>query len=216
MSDLFHYISQDRRDIVLSRIDQDDPASIIKCFEELQEYSFQNVYDSLISACIKMQGNRNYRGHFSEDDRNTFIAILLETSKYYVKDQTRWSKSATGKNAGEIDILVYDKQQLPFTIIEALNLDSLDKTYINLHIDKIFNYDSTGLQQNIILIYSNAVHFDKLWDKYCNYIEGYEFVYKRIDLIIDENIYADVRNLTTVHNRNGMEVNLHHVMINLL
>ncbi len=216
MSELFHYIPQSRRDIVISKIDPDDPVSILKCFEELQEYSFQNIFDSLISACIKMQGNRNYRGNFSEDDRNTFIATLLETSKYHVKDQTRWSKSATGKNAGEIDILVYDKKKRPFTIIEALNLDSLDKTYINLHIDKIFNYDSTGLKQNIILIYSNAVYFDKLWEKYCTYIEEYNFVYERTDQIIDEKIYADVRNITTVHNRNGMEVNLHHVMINLL
>ena len=110
----------------------------LNVIEELKAPSINEFTDKLINACIKLQGNRIYRGNYSEDDRNTFIASILEASDYNTKDQTRWSTSAAGKSAGEIDIFIYDKKGYPFTIIEALNLASLKTDYTILHINKIF------------------------------------------------------------------------------
>lgn len=163
-----------------------------------------------------MLGRLLYRGNFSEDDRNTYIADLLESSGYYIKDQTRWSKSHEGKSAGEIDIFIRDKFGTPLSIIEALNLDSLKKKYTTLHLDKIFNYDVTGLKSNFIIVYSNAKGFLGLWNKYINFVENRNFQYPILSVEkIQAYDYAEIMIFKSVHDRNGQKVNLYHVAVNL-
>ncbi len=139
LKNLFPQRSYTSIDETLLKIKNDrSTLDFLNVIEELKAPSINEFTDKLINACIKLQGNRIYRGNYSEDDRNTFIASILEASDYNTKDQTRWSTSAAGKSAGEIDIFIYDKKGYPFTIIEALNLASLKTDYTILHINKIF------------------------------------------------------------------------------
>jgi hypothetical protein len=203
---------------IISRIkDLDDPHEILNAYDELSLPKGEQLLENIVSACLRLQGNRIYRGNFSEDDRNTYIADILESSGYYVKDQTRWSKSYEGKSAGEIDIFIKDKFGVPLSIVEALNLDSLKKDYTAMHLDKIFNYDTSGLKSNFILIYSNAKGFSKLWNKYLDFVKNRPFQYELISFEeIQTYEYADILAGRSVHNRNGKEVDLYHVAINLL
>jgi len=173
-------------------------------------------FDQLILACIKLQGNRIYWGKYSEDDRNTFIANMLEAGGYHVKDQTRWSKSAAGKAAGEIDIFVQDNNAFPFTIIEALNLDSLRADYLVLHIDKLFNYDANGFENNFILVYSNAGNFLNFWNGYYSFIQKHAYTHSFLNAEeITAYNYSDLKIAKLTHHRNGKQVNVFHLVLDL-
>lgn len=167
-------------------------------------------------ACVKLQRNNLYR-NVSEDERNDYLRDLLETNGYHVKDQTRQGVSNSGKASGEIDILIQDNG-LPLAIIEALNLSSLNRSYLNMHLDKIYKYDTLGNAFNFVLSYVKVADFGVFWSKYCQHIKEHIYPYKLIS--IDESIdneykYSDIRLVVTKHNRNGRETLLYHICIKI-
>jgi hypothetical protein len=203
----------------VSRIkDFTNPIEILNALEEINGPSIENFIDTLISASIKLQANRVYRGVFSEDDRNTYISDLLESGGYRTKDQTRQGTSYAGKSAGEIDILVKDSKGLPFTIIEALNLTSVDTAYISKHINKLFNnYDMAGYEFNFIVVYANVINYFNFCKNYINYVSKKHF-YKYPFLSckeLPEYRYTDLKVYQAEHIRQGNKVFLIHVIINL-
>lgn len=163
------------------------------------------IMRELLSACVKLQANAIYYGA-TEDQRNDYIRDILETAGYDVKDQTRRGLSPSGKAAGEVDILIKDKN-FPVTIIEALNLDSLNKAYLNKHIDKIYDYDTVGNKFNIILLYVSVADFMSFCNKYCNHIKSHSYPFDMISIekkvAIDNISYSNIKVMKTVHNRNG-------------
>jgi hypothetical protein len=162
-----------------------------------------------------LQGALIYRGA-SEDDRNSQIANLLEAYGYRCKDQTKWGKSATGKQSGEIDIQVFDLRHFPVAIIEALNLDSLQTDYLILHLDKLFNYDTAGNPVNFILVYSTAKKFGDFWDRYKAFVSNHSFKYKLVSFEeIDGYPYSNIRLACSTHLREGKDVALYHIMVDL-
>ncbi len=184
-------------------------------FDFLSAPTLEKFTDTLVYACLDMQGNDIYRSS-TEDQRNTFIATLLDKQGYVTKDQTRWGISSTGKSAGEIDIYVREKDGTPFTIIEALNLDSVNKEYISLHLKKIFNYDSSGLKQNFILVYSSAVKFAQLWKNYVDYIPKVDYPYEYLEFEeIFDYPFTDIKICKSKHLRNENEIYLFHVVVNM-
>jgi hypothetical protein len=197
----------------------DDPRlyfRFLKAFESLAGPSSDQLTDKIISASLTLQSNRIYYGDYSEDDRNTFIASMLQAGGFHCKDQTRRSKSPSGKSAGEIDILIEDGQHNPVCIIEALNLTYINSAYIQLHLDKIFTYDPNGLKNNYILIYANAKDFGTFYNSYKTFVSNYSFQYPSTKLEEQVHLpYADLKKFTTLHNRNNMPIILHHLVINL-
>lgn len=173
------------------------------------------ILQDLLAACVKLQSNSTYF-ETSENQRNDYIRDLLKTEKYDVKDQTRRGISAIGKSAGEVDILI-EEGGLPVTIIEALNLDSLDTNYLDRHLDKVYRYDTVGNVFNIILAYVRVVNFSKFCEKYFEHIKKYQHVYPLIsadDRYEVENFpYADIRVMQTVHDRNDCNTILYHVCV---
>lgn len=169
----------------------------------------------LLAACVKLQGNYIYY-KATENQRNDYIRDILDTAGYDVKDQTRRGLSSGGKDAGEIDILI-KKNDFPVTIIEALNLDSLNTTYLDDHIDKIYNYDTAGDKFNIILSYVTVENFADFCNKYNEHIKSYNFPFDMISMeknVVFDNIsYPDIRVMKTVHNRNGGETMLFHICV---
>ena len=172
------------------------------------------LYD-LLSACVKLQSNSMYFA-ISENQRNDFIRDLLKMAKYDVIDQTRRGISSVGKCAGEVDILI-EEDGLPITIIEALNLDSLNTHYLDMHIDKIYRYDTVGHMFNIILSYVSVSDFSKFCEKYFKHIKEHQYFYPLLsadDSFWVENFpYSDIRVMKTVHNRNGCDTVLYHVCV---
>lgn len=122
--------------------------------EEINKY-----LEDVLYSCIQLQSLALY-SEAKENERNDFIAKILESKGYIIKDQTRRGKSNSGKDAGEVDIYIQNKNGFPFSIIEALNLKNFNTDYIDTHIDKINKYDTTGNTVNLCLTYANIVDFD--------------------------------------------------------
>lgn len=193
----------------------DDPFEIFTAFEKLAQPTLASFIDFLLAACMRMQGDRLYWPPCIEDDRNTFISNQLEASGYQVKDQTKRAISAKGILAGEIDIFVLDQKKFPFTIIEALNLTSLDRTNLTIHLDKVFNYDSNGNKANFMLIYYDGKNFMGFSDKYYNYIaEEHNFHYARQSAEKHDWIpQSNIKLYETKHMMNGTIVSLYHIVL---
>ena len=181
-----------------------------------QVYSNDVLLRAVFLACVKLQRNNLFKD-VSEDERNDYIRDLLETSGYQVKDQTRQGVSSSGKASGEVDILIDDKG-MPITIIEALNLSSLDTNYLNTHLDKIYKYDTLGNRFNFILSYVNVKDFESFWAKYCQHAENHVYPHALVgidDTRDKEYNYSDIRLLMTKHNRHGRETELHHICVKI-
>lgn len=193
------------------------PIEYLSAFECFSTKSNEFLIETLIFACSKLQGDKYYWGKaVSENQRNKYIANLLEASGFTIKDQPEWSVSAEGKNSGEIDIFVTEKNGSPKSIIEALNLNSLKSEYLELHIDKLFKYDTTGLQNNYLITYSTAKNFITLWDKYKIFISKHNYVYKFREFSeINDYNYTDIKIGVAEHQRNGKVIYIYHIMINL-
>lgn len=175
----------------------------------------KEVLREILSACVKLQANALYYGA-TEDQRNDYIRDILDTAGYDVKDQTRRGLSASGKAAGEVDILIKEKG-FPVTIIEALNLNSLNTAYLDKHIDKIYDYDTAGNKFNIILSYVTVADFVTFCEKYFQHIERYGYPFDLISIVenvvIDNISYSNIRVMKTVHKRNQCETVLYHVCV---
>ncbi len=195
-----------------------DQLEIIAAMAELDKPSKENFLDQLITSCLTMQGADLYRGNRDENDRNTYVANQLAASNHYhIKDQPRWSVSPAGKDAGEIDIFVYEKDGTPYTIIEALNLDSLKSDYLVLHLDKVFTYDTSGFEFNFILVYITAKRFGDFCKKYQEFIVKHTYQYPFITFeSVEDYPYTDIWIARAKHERNGKQIWLYHILVNLV
>jgi hypothetical protein len=200
---------------LLSKVKNTSDANIIfQVFNSLKEPDVNNFLDACIYSCIELQSNKIYTAA-SEDERNTFIASTLTATGWSAKDQTRRGISHQGKSSGELDIFITLQNGRPFAVIEALNLDSLKTAYIDLHLNKIFGYDTVGSKQNLILIYASAAKFNDLWEKYCVHIKTVNYPYPLLDSTELDINFCDMRLAKATHLREGIETSLFHLMVNM-
>lgn len=184
---------------------------------EIKVINREIVFEDLFNACIKLQKNPTFI-NVLEDQRNDFIRDILETGGYQIKDQTRQGKSASGILSGEVDILLHDKGR-PISIIEALNLNGLEEAYLDEHIDKVYKYDTLGNAFNFLVSYVKVKDFGKFWKKYIAHIRNYKYPYELVyvdDNITNEYDYADIRYISTIHNRNGKRTILDHICLKIM
>ncbi|OPJ57896.1 hypothetical protein CLCHR_41950 [Clostridium chromiireducens] len=182
-----------------------------------KKYSYKNLLESVIYTCIKLQGTKIYTNRkVSENDRNSFIANLLEAQGYKIKDQTLWGDSSNGKQAGEVDILITEESGIPFSIIEALNLTGTNRSYLNKHLEKIFKYDANGLKFNFIVVYYLGTSFQDFWK---NYLEDVSKPWSKFKNLgspsIIESKYTNLRIGLTKHIRNNESTNLYHICVDM-
>lgn len=184
--------------------------------DRLQDGTIKSFIKDLYNVCVKLQSNAKYITA-TEDERNDYVRDMLEQRNYNISDQTRRGLSATGKSSGEIDIFV-KKDDEPFTIIEALNLKSLDKSYLSTHLNKIYSYDTIGNLFNVCLVYVTAKEFTNFWEKYCNYVKKYNYPYPILnydDNIVNDYVGSEIKIMTTTHNRSGQETILYHICVRI-
>ncbi|MBW4084083.1 RNA-binding domain-containing protein [Paenibacillus sp. S150] len=211
----FGSLNIDGKNIYVIKVKKNTSSIFFKSTQNIESQPELFIRD-LYLACIKLQARKLYVSA-TEDERNDFIADLLETNGYRLKDQTRRGSSAAGKSSGEVDIFI-EKNGMPFTIIEALNLESLNTKYLNTHLDKIYSYDTTGNVFNVCLSYVKVKDFGSFWDKYCVHVKNHEYPVMLIssDMNADKDYpCSEIRFMTTIHNRSGKTTCLYHICVKI-
>ncbi|MHB1041463.1 MAG: hypothetical protein ACYC0Q_01300 [Eubacteriales bacterium] len=207
-------ISIDGRNIFVIMLKNSDKSLSL---EFTKDFESQDAFiRNLVRACLNLQARKHY-SHSSEDERNDYIGDILGAIGYTVKDQTRRGSSSTGKDAGEIDIFVF-KDGLPFAVVEAMNLDSVNTIYINKHLDKVFSYDTAGNKFNVCLLYVKVADFASFWEKYSVHVSNYTYpapILSSDTSIDDEYGYSELKIMKTNHSRSGRTVNLYHICVRI-
>jgi len=176
--------------------------------EEINKY-----LEDVLYSCIQLQSLALY-SEAKENERNDFIAKILESKGYIIKDQTRRGKSNSGKDAGEVDIYIQNKNGFPFSIIEALNLKNFNTDYIDTHIDKINKYDTTGNTVNLCLTYANIVDFDAFWRKYCSHLKNRNYLNELVSIDDNEMLpYSEIKVAKATYRRSGKLTFLYHIVV---
>ena len=133
------------------------------------------VLNDLIKISERLSVNAAYKKDTPENVINDSIRDMLLLIGYNeVRDQTRHGISATGKDAGEVDILI-SKAGREIAIFEGLKLSSVDSSYIDRHLSKtIVNYNALGTATFIVAYVSNS-DFESFWYRYVKHIEEYNY-----------------------------------------
>ncbi len=209
--------TNERKKGKISRIQRQIYYQIIKAEELIEEkigsisttiYDENTISSNILKALLNIQSDSLYIDA-SENSINDGIRNQLSMI-YDVKDQTRCGVSVSGKNAGEIDVMISDNGN-PIAILEGLILDCLSKDYLRSHINKaISNYNPMGCTLVYILIYAKAKDFESFWNKFMDYMKDYEFPYDTDETVRELNTpYTESRHAKTVLNRNGKKVHVH-------
>ena len=189
----------------------------VLCMEFNKDLDSQDSFiKNIVTACLYLQTRKLYSTS-SEDERNDYICDILGAVGYTVKDQTRRGSSSTGINAGEVDMFI-SKDRLPFTVIEAMNLDSVNISYINQHLDKVFLYDTSGNKFNVCLSYVKVADFNTFWDKYSAHVATYAYTVPLLSTdtgVDNEYGYSELKIMKTIHNRSGRAVSLYHICVRI-
>lgn len=188
---------------------------------QLSKVSYADFEEKLVNCCSSLQGNHLEKSQGDENDRNTYLRDLLQQGeKYIVYDQTLNGTSPGGKSAGELDlkICIYKNgREIPMTVVEALNLNSIQGDYIKKHIDKIYNYDTWGAKNNYLVIYAEAADFKKFCLNYQNYLEKFQFPLE-VEKAVEERkleFCSEIRLFDTTLKRNGRETIITHIIVNM-
>ncbi len=171
--------------------------------------------------------NRSYK---EEEDKYTLnLSNLLNASLNQFNYRSN-TKELTGKTQkidtkhsnlggiGEADLIIYNERNEMCHIGEALILKSINKSYTEEHLKKIFDYDANGLRINFMIIYSKVRDFDILWEKYGELVKTYNFKYKLLgneftDLSDYYSRYANIKVGLTNHSINNRICKLYHFFL---
>lgn len=147
----------------------------VEAEREYDKYSEDGLNHYLLRALTNIQA-RHLLWNSEENDLNDAFRDSLDLL-YSVNDQTRRGISQSGTGAGEIDLLIR-REGLPFAIIEALRLRSLEREYLNTHINKaLTNYDQAGCPHAFVVVYAQVNDFANFWNKLLEHVKNYQFPY---------------------------------------
>lgn len=194
--------------------EQYDELKTQKNNEEKRVSIEQVLYEDIIFCCERIQADNSLKNSV-EDEINDRFRDLLEAKGYIERDQTRQGASASGKRAGEVDILI-KRGKMPLSLIEALKLTSVNESYIAEHIDKIYKYDTLGYKYNFLVSYVKIKDFKEFWDKYVKFVCSYKYPFEMIEYKIDiSKQYSELRSIEIILNRNGIETKLYNVVVHM-
>ena len=131
------------------------------------------LLNTILKVCEHIQREPEYRGS-KEDIRNRRMRDALEIAKYKVHDQTQIGTSSSKKDVGELDLMLYRGDQIPWSIIEALRVRNGSKHDWNLHLAKLLdNYNPHGVPFLFLITYADCAKkgFDDIWNGYKSHIQ---------------------------------------------
>ena len=170
----------------------------------------------LIPVIESLCNNPDYNQSSEEDQITRYIRDLLKARGYkQTNDQTQHGQSENGKKAGEVDLLIWEKNR-EFALIEALKLSCVNKASISKHIDKaIVNYNALGTT-TYILAYVTASNFGGFWDKCFEYLSHYDFpveVRKAATELIQPNAATKIAKF--ILRKNGYDFPMFFIAVNM-
>lgn len=179
----------------------------------LDEYE-ANLFYNVTKALLLIQQNSYYYGA-EENELNDALKGRLGMV-YEVCDQTRQGVSETGNSSGEIDLLIC-RASFPFAIIEALKLESVNKTSLQRHIDKLLvNYNPNGLPYAYLVVYYTEKNFSSFCASFDEYLHQYSYPYPVIyDLTVLDSDYSELFQAVITLNRNGKPMRLYFIAIHI-
>lgn len=135
----------------------------------------KDLLSKIIAGCSYMQ-KRSWLPN-KEDIRNDYLCDILRSTQVLVLDQSRSGKANC--DSGELDFLFQDNSSLQdYAIMEAMNLQSVDKNYIQDHITKLVDdrkYNSNGLKELYLLVYADVNNFSNFCSRYIEYAKTAEY-----------------------------------------
>ena len=130
-----------------------------------------NFLADIIDIGSRLCANVYYGPTSTENSINDYIRDQLQAMGYSEsKDQTRHGRSLTGKDAGEVDLLI-TKGGKEVAIIEALKLSGINRKYIEEHLEKAIRCYNTLGTATFIITYFCSADFASWWTKYLTFLE---------------------------------------------
>ncbi|MEE1211733.1 MAG: hypothetical protein UHO11_04475 [Treponema sp.] len=128
---------------------------------------------------------------------NSYLSPLDLTE---TADQPRVGNSngtnGQSRDSGNADIIIkIDGQDV---VVECLWLNSLDKTYLDAHLDKVFDYSTYG-KLYFIVIYYDGSHYSDFKKKVYNYLNNID----NKDISGSKHKYLDTHHLKKISKDNG-------------
>lgn len=153
------------------------------------------VLKDLIWIGERACSNVSYNYSCTENTINDhFRDMFLSRGYDETKKQTRHGMSSSGKDAGEVDILL-TQQGTEMAIFEGLKLSSVDTSYIDTHIKKtIDNYNALGTA-TFVVAYVKSADYSDFWKRYVEHIQShdYDVIVKRpIEILAHPNAVTRV------------------------
>jgi hypothetical protein len=137
------------------------------------QFTCETVCKYLISACTQIQSNPLY-WKAKEDSRSMQVRDILSNRNLLIRDQTLYGHAPNSNNPGEVDLMIMKNATDPLTIIEAMNIDSVETGYIQEHLHKLLDdYNPSGLPELFLVAYVQKPkrNFPKFWESYRSFIE---------------------------------------------
>lgn len=158
-------------------LDDDFPIlDILNQFAPDESTEQERLLADLVKACGQLQAEKHYWGT-KENPRNSYIRNALDNMGYVLRDQTLRGISGGETEEGELDLDIRKYKDVPWTICEALRVDSGSKTDWNFHLKKLLdNYNPNGLRFLILLTYvdDEKDKFDQIWNSFKDHIQGHD------------------------------------------
>ena len=131
------------------------------------------LLEIIMQACGQIQREPECWGT-KEDVRNRRMRDALQIAQYDVHDQTQIGLSGSKKDVGELDLMLYRGNQVPWSIIEALRIHNGAKGDWNSHLGKLLdNYNPHGVPFLFLVTYADCEkkRFDGIWKGYQSHIQ---------------------------------------------
>lgn len=190
------------------------PSNVERLDAELLSASV--VLQDLLCICEKICNNELYNYSRTENEINDYFRDMLNAKGYIqVMDQTRHGISMSGKDAGEVDILL-KKDNKEIAIIEGLKLDCVNRNYIKEHIDKaVVNYNALGTA-TFIIAYVGVVNFQDFWNGTYEYLKNFSYPLE-VKRVTKEYAYpnAAVRVANIILSRDGYDFPTYFIAVNI-
>lgn len=160
--------------------------------------------------------NGNVLRKRAEDSINNLVAFFLKA--YYGEENIHREEpqglSGNEERMGEIDILIYQNGS-QFAIQEALKIDSLDKTKLDDHMNRMLkNYDTQGVPVTCLVIYAytrkGQNFFTKVEEYLKQYLESDLFIYEIVKELEQETVdTANISHYSLTYRREEMLQKMH-------
>ena len=174
----------------------------------------RDIFHNVTKVLLSVQGNSLYYGA-EENVLNDALKNHLGMV-YDVCDQTRQGVSETGNSSGAVDLLIC-QDSFPVAIIEALKLNSVNKSSIQRHINKLLvNYDPNGLPYAFLIAYYTEKAFSSFCTSFEDYIRQYSYPYPVAKgLTVLDCDYAELFQAAVTLHRNGKPINLYFIAVHI-